>query len=260
MQIGMIVKVMNFHALVRVDSARRKASQYQLFENEVFNIMDMMVNNRNFILDQRLWTMDQTKPPLNIYFGSDYGFCGSINFQINQALEQDIQSEKILIGKKINTHNPGVLLKINREEFSQRYKEIRGIFEKSIKEHRNSEINLIYHHFNNTSSIEMRTKRIFPIDISGEERGKYKEDYYIEGDPNTILYNLITSYINYEAKAADANCYASENIIRQNSTKESLKRIEEMEIENRMQARKLKLQKEFSDVIENYIKKKARGD
>ena len=260
MQIGVIVKVMNFHSLIRVDAARRKASQYTLFENEVFSIMDMMVNNRNFILDKRMWTMDETQPPLNIYFGSDYGFCGSINFQINQALQKDVSGEKIIIGKKIRTDNPGVLLKINREDFSSRYSEIRELFEKSITEHCNSEINLIYHHFNNTSSIEMRKKKIFPLEATESGQGKYKEDYYVEGNPNTIFFNLITSYINYEAKAANVNCFASENIIRQNSTKESLKRIEEMEIENRARERKMKLQEEFSEVIETYIKKKVRGD
>lgn len=260
MQIGIIVKVMNFHSLIRVDAARRKADQYILFEKEVFEIMDMMVNNRNFILDKRLWNMDETGPPLNIYFGSDYGFCGSINFQINNALKEDVGGEKVIIGKKIHTDNPGVLLKLEREEFSSRYPEIRRLIENSIIGHRNSEINLIYHHFNNTSSIEMKKKRIFPIDIAGNGRGKYKEDYYVEGDPNKIFLNLITSYINYEVKAASVNCFASENIIRQNSTRESLKRIDELELENRIHERKLRLAKEFSEVIENYIKKKVRGD
>ncbi len=257
MKIKIIVKVMNFHSLIRVDSSRKKAEKYLLLEKEASDIIDMIVNNRNFILDKKMWEVDQSKPALNIYFGSDYGFCGSINFQINQMLAADQNAEKILIGKKIRTNNPGVILKISKEDFVRRYEEIEKILENSIRTRGHSQINLIYNHFNNTSSIELLSKKIFPFNIEANGKGKYKEDYYVEGDANNILINLVTSYLNYEVKIADVNSFASENIMRQNSTSESLKKIEEREEEEKVARRRIKMKKEFDRIIESYTKKKG---
>jgi F0F1-type ATP synthase gamma subunit len=261
MNIKIIVKVMNFHSLIRVDTARKKAEKYLQLEKESSDIIDMIMNNRNFILDKKLWAVDSTKPPLNIYFGSDYGFCGSINFQVNQVLDKDEASDKILIGKKVHVGKQGIMLKINREDFVSRYAEIEAVLSKSIRERDHSEINLIYNHFFNTSNIELMKKKIFPFNIDQGGKGKYKEDFYVEGDANTILVNLVTSYLNYEVKIADVNSFASENIMRQNSTSESLKKIDEREEIQRVENRKNKTKKEFAGIIESYTKKKGlKGD
>lgn len=255
MNIKSIVKVMNFHSLIRVDNAMKKANKYLQLEKEATDIMDMIVNNRNFILDKRLWEVDKSKPTLNIYFGSDYGFCGSINFLINQQLVKEPEAKKILIGKKIRDVKDGVILKLSREDSIQRYEELERILSSSIINREHSEINLIYNHFHNISNIELVKKKIFPFDIVAGGKGKYKEDYYIEGDANTILINLVITYLNYEVKIANVNSFASENIMRQNSTSESLKKIEEKELIDFMEARKERTQKEFRKVIENYVKK-----
>ena len=52
------------------------------------------------------------------------------------------------------------------------------------------------------------------------------------------------------------NSYASENVMRQSITSESLKKIEEIEEENIRKERKEKKKKSFKKVIENYIKLK----
>ena len=88
----LIVKVMNFHSLIRVDSAKRQATKYMQMEREVSEIIDMIVNNRNFILDKTMFSVDESKPALNIYFGSDYGFCGSINFAVNKKIAEEKKS------------------------------------------------------------------------------------------------------------------------------------------------------------------------
>lgn len=261
MNIKSIVKVMNFHSLIRVDTAMKKADKYLLLEKEASDIIDMIVNNRNFILDKKLWEVDETKPPLNIYFGSDYGFCGSINFLINQSVIHEPEAIKILIGNKVRDNHDGVILKIAREDFVDYYGEIERIVSNSIRNREHSRIDLIYNHFHNTSKIEIVKKKIFPFNIGADGKGQYKEDYYVEGDSNSILQNLVSSYINYEIKIAEVNSFASENFMRQNSTSESLKKIEEIEEIKLISARKEKNQREFRKVIENYIKNKnIRGE
>lgn len=261
MNIKIIVKVMNFHSLIRVDSARKKAEKYLQLEKEASDIIDMIVNNRNFILDKKLWEVDPSKPALNIYFGSDYGFCGGINFQVNQCLDRDDSSDKVLVGKKLHSGRKGTILKMPREDFNERYPELEEVLSASIRNRDHSEINLIYNHFNNTSDIELMKKKIYPFNIEAEGKGKYKEDYFVEGDANTILVNLLTSYLNYEVKIAYVNSFASENIMRQNSTSESLKKIDEREADKRTEDRKARTKKEFGKVIEGYTKKKGlKGD
>lgn len=258
MNIKITVKVMNFHSLIRVDVARKKAEKYLQLEKEASDIIDMIVNNRNFILDKKLWEVDPKKPALNIYFGSDFGFCGNINFQVNQLLDKDEMSDKILIGKKVRNTGKGVIIKLAREDFIAQYAEIEKVLLKSLQNREHSEINLIYNHFYNTSNIEIIKKKIFPFPIDIEGKGKYKEDYYVEGDANTILINLVTSYLNYEVKIAEVNSFASENIMRQNATSESLKKIEEREEEELLESRKLKTQKGLSKVIDSYTKRKSK--
>ncbi|MCQ2496715.1 MAG: F0F1 ATP synthase subunit gamma [Lachnospiraceae bacterium] len=258
MRVKPIVKVMNFHALIRVDKARRKADKYMQLEKEASDIIDVIANNRNFQLDKSLWQTDATKPQLNIYFGSDLGFCGSINFAMNQFLEKDTENDKILIGRKLRQSSANVKLSLAREEFAARYEEIYAILEDTIRNKSHSEINLVYNHFYNTTRIEPVKKRVFPFTIE-HEGGAYTDDFYVEGNANRILADLITTYVNYEVKIAEGNSFASENIFRQNSTSESLKKIEELEAEEFMLERKERTQKEFGKVIDNYTKTKGKA-
>lgn len=46
MSIRNIVKVMNFHALIRVDNAKRKADKYRMMEEQLYRMMDVIMNNQ----------------------------------------------------------------------------------------------------------------------------------------------------------------------------------------------------------------------
>ena len=61
-------------------------------------------------------------------------------------------------------------------------------------------------------------------------------------------------YLSYEIRIATENSYASENVARQMLTRESLKKIDEIEEENDRKERKIKNAKSFKKVIENFIK------
>ena len=43
---------MNFHSLLRVSSARKKAEKLDNYERELFNMIDSILNNKNLILDK----------------------------------------------------------------------------------------------------------------------------------------------------------------------------------------------------------------
>ena len=137
----------------------------------------------------------------------------------------------------------------------EKNKEIEDLLYDVIKNAKNSQINIIYNHYYNISNIQLVRKTLLPLEEK-KKKGTYLEDYTIEGDINQILLNLVVLYLAYEIRVAVENSYASENVMRQSITSESLKKIEEIEEEKTREERKEKNKKSFKKVIENFIKLK----
>ncbi len=250
MKIKNIVKVMNFHSLLRVNKAINQAKKYIECENQLTMMINNIQNNRNFILDKKALIPKKDKKELNIYIGSDLGFCGNLNVEVSSYLFDDKKSDKIIIGKKlVNKKDDNTLLFVDIDEFDTKFNEIESIIKDSIENLKNSKINIIYKKYINTNDLETVKKCVFPM--SNDDKTIYTEDFSIEGDINTLMVNLITLYINYELKIAIINSSASENILRQNITNESLKKIDEIEQAENLRERKEKNYINFKKQIEN---------
>lgn len=257
MKIRPIVTVMNFHALLRVDSSRKLAERHKLLENEITSLIDKIVNNRNIVLDKKILKVNQNAGELGIYFGTDFGFCGSINSEMNALLATaNSKEDKIMIGTRLSSTKPS-MLSMKREDFETRYSEIQDLIIETVKKQRYSKIHLYYNHYYNLSKIEPIKKCIYPFVIEEGNRNQTTDDYLIEGDFNVLLEDLAVTYLNCEIRIAAANSVASENIMRQNVTSDSLDRINEMEIEETKRDRKIKNQKAFQKVIDNYVKQRG---
>ena len=122
-----------------------------------------------------------------------------------------------------------------------------------------SQINILYNEYINTTNIKWNSKVVFPFEIDADDNEKYtKEDFVCESDINTLLRNMITTYVSFETKITVINSLASENIMRQNSTSESLKKIDEIETNKMLKERKEKKEKEFQKLVESYSKLQFR--
>lgn len=249
---------MNFHSLLRVDAAKKRAEKYFLMEEEVMRMMDYIVNNKNFALDHQVMTPDPSKPKLNIYLGSDYGFCSNYNSQINDCLTKDQTSEKIILGRKTKKGMSHVLLQISKEEYEETPQQVEALVKESLLEQKNSEINIIYNRYHNASDIRLETKKIYPIEMEEKTEQSYYDDYLCEQDINDVLRNLVTLYLSYQLKLCNINANAAENVLRQNTTSESLKKIDERDEERLKINRKEKKAKEFRKVIESFSKTRER--
>lgn len=260
MNVKAVVKVMNFHALLRVDKSRKLAEKYILLEHELSAMMDIIVNNRNFVLDKRVIKPSSRRPILNIYLGSDFGFCGSINSTVNSQLSKDHDCIKITIGKKLHKQED-VLMRFTREDFERQQDVISKLLEQAVYEGEFSKINLIYNHYHNLSTIEYVTKCIFPMDMKRDsDSKKYSGDFVVEGDISELLKKMMISYLMYEVKIAFVNSLASENITRQNATSQSLKKIDEREEDRERTERKVRNQKAFRKIIDSFMKKDLGGN
>ena len=188
------------------------------------------------------------------------GFCGNFNTNVNKQAKDEVDCDKIIIGKKISGDKQNVLMSLTKDEYMEKTKEIEELLYDVITNAKNSQINIIYNHYYNISKMELLKKRILPLEESKRRQGYYSEDYTIEGDINEILINVIVLYLSYEIRVAVENSYASENVMRQSITNESLKKIDEIEIENKRVERKERNKKSFKKVVENFIKLKDKGE
>ncbi|MBQ9648396.1 MAG: F0F1 ATP synthase subunit gamma [Oscillospiraceae bacterium] len=258
MNVKAVVKVMNFHALLRVDASRKRAEKLLDMEEELESMMRIVLGNRNLRLDKRIRLPDQSLPPLRIYLGSDFGFCGSVNATVSSVLRQDDGAEKVVVGKKLRRGAEASLF-LTQEQFEQNFGEVRGYLERAVKERCWSGVDLIYNHYYNISSIKQIERRIYPMEPLPEEASEPGADFMIEGDAESMINDMTVSYLIYELKIAAASAYAAENVMRQNATSESLKKLDEIEEEETRQIRKEKNAASFQKTIDSYVKQKAIG-
>ena len=256
MKIKSVVKVMNFYSLLRVDSSKKKAEKYFEYESAVRDFIDNILNNKNLILDKKMIKMNERGRELNIYIANDLGFCGSFNSNINELLRQDKDSDKIIIGKKIiqNKSYENVMLSMSKDEYFEENAKINKIMFEAIKDKKYKSINLVYNHYYNVSRIERVKQQILPLEKTKTKKEEYQDDFAVEGNINSILLNIIALYLGYEIKVAVENSYASENIMRQMITKESLKKIDEIEDERQREERKSKQVKCLKKQLDNINK------
>ncbi len=256
MNVKAVVKVMNFHALLRVEASRKQAERYQTMESELENMMRLVMNNRNLRLDKQIALPDPNLPVLRIYLGSDYGFCGSVNSSVSGVMAQDKGSQRIVIGKKLRRPKE-VELFLTQEECFADFSRVREYLEQAVRERKWSAVELVYNHFYNLNSVKQVTKRIYPLEAEPQDEEHQWDDFEIETDTVRLLEDMTVSYLTYEVKIAAVSAYASENIMRQNATTESLKKLDEREEEELRENRKVRTQKAFQKTIDSYIKQKS---
>lgn len=263
MSVKKIVKVMNFHSLLRVNTARKKVEQAHSYEQELKKVISSIVNNRIFTQEHVSLDLAKTGKELNIYIGSDFGFCSSFNIDVLKYIQQDnTDNDKIIIGKKINIDIPNKVLYLDKEKFFEESDRIYEVVLNGVLKKVYSKINIIYIHYYNLNRQEILKRTILPFDFDdklNDENIKLKkeDDFSVEGDLMYIIWNLISIYVSTEIKIAEAWSWASENVKRQAFTSESLKKIDEREIEQNRVERKARKKKEFEIIIESNNKKIA---
>ena len=258
MSIKNTVKVMNFHALLRVPEARRRVDLAFEYERELKYIISSIVNNRIFKQEHVSLDLDKGEKELNIYLGSDLGFCANFNSNIISYLRADEdKNDKIIIGRKIRITVDNEILFIANEEFDEKFDDIFDLVLDGLLNYKYSKVNLIYTHYYNISRQEMVKRTILPFDYGGDildedDRREINklDDFVVEGDLNFIIWNLISIYVTMEIKIAKAWSYATENVQRQTFTDNSLKKIDEREEEKKKKQLKQKKAEAFKTIVE----------
>ena len=223
-----VVKVMNFHSLLRVDKARKKADNYLKVGNEITTILSEILYNKNLVLDKEVLVPNKDMPILDIYIANDYGYCGDFNSAVRRAIMKNPANDKIIIGKKILYKDDKTLLKIEKDDFNNRFIEIQHYVEKALQDMSYSEINIYYNHYYSSTTFGFKKIKAFPIEFTG----KYYEgnDFVAETDLQKMLKSLVSFYICYQLKMCECISEAAENLNRNQITRMALDRIEEQEV------------------------------
>jgi len=253
-----VVKVMNFHSLLRVDKARKKADNYLKVGNEITTILSEILYNKNLVLDKEALIPNPNMPILDIYVANDYGYCGDFNSSVRRAILKNPNNYKIIIGKKILYKDDKTVLKIEKDDFNERFIEIQHYIEKSLQDMSYSEINIYYNHYYSSTTFGFKKIKAFPIEFEG----KYYEgnDFVAETDLQKMLKSLVSFYICYQLKMCECISEAAENLNRQQITRMAMDRIEEQEqIKHAAETRKKNEEACFKNV-ENYKKVMQTGD
>lgn len=258
MRIKNVVKVMNFHSLLRVDASKREAEAYRNVGDEITKIIKNIVYNKNLVLDKKVITPDPKMDRLNIYIANDYGFCGNFNSQVARQIKQDKNDYKIIIGKKIVYHDDKTILKIEKDNFYKEFNKIEKAVNDAIDNSAYSEINLYYNHYNSSTSFEFKKLTLFPVEFDGEYDTKH--DFVIETDITSMLHSLLSFYVLYQLRMCECISRAAENVIRNQITSEALDKIEEIEIDRANMERKMKKDKLVRKTVDNYKKLSGREE
>ncbi len=257
MNVKAVVKVMNFHALLRVESSGRQALMYSAMEDELSAMMRIIQGNRNLRLDKLIRLPKPDQPVLRIYLGSDLGFCGSVNTSVSSVMQRDGETEKVVIGKKLRKPAQ-VSLVLTREELETDFERVREYLVRAVRKCPWSAVELVYNHYYNVSSIKQVVKRIYPLELQAEDGiANEWDDFEIEGDVEKLLEDMTISCLVYEVRIALASAYAAENIMRQNATTESLKKLDEIETEEQRVERTERTQAAFRKTIDSFVKQKS---
>lgn len=258
MRIKNVVKVMNFHSLLRVDASKREAEAYRNVGDEITKIIKNIVYNKNLVLDKKVITPDPKMDRLNIYIANDYGFCGNFNSQVARQIKHDKNDYKIIIGKKIVYHDDKTILKIEKDNFYKEFNKIEKAINDAIDNGSYSEINLYYNHYNSSTSFEFKKLTLFPVEFDGEYDTKH--DFVIETDITSMLHSLLSFYVLYQLRMCECISRAAENVIRNQITSEALDKIEEIEIDRANMERKIKKDKLVRKTVDNYKKLSGREE
>ena len=247
-----VVKVMNFHSLLRVDKARKKAEKYLSVGNEITKILTEILYNKNLVLDKQILIPENDKPILDIYIANDYGYCGDFNSSVRRAIVQNKDNYKVIIGKKILYKDEKTVLKIEKDLFNEDFIKIQHYIEKSLLDMAYREINIYYNHYYSSTTFEFKKINVFPIEFKGE----YYEgtDFIAETDLKKMLKSLISFYICYQLKMCECISEAAENLNRNQITSLALDKIEEIEEEHRNSERRKINEEACFKNVENFKK------
>lgn len=248
-----IVRVMNFHALARIDKAKSNSAKAMETEELLEDTIRQIYYNKNLNIDKKLLKENESGIDLNIYIGSDLSFCGDFNTSILSELNNDENGERIIIGQKIyRVSNKPYIYAMSKEDFYKDSSYISEIIDEYLANKKVRTINIIYNKYYSIDDIRLEKLQIFPVDLKMKEGDNYDIDFVIENDANNVLRNILAEYLNFRVRIAEKSSWAAENVNRERIARESMKRIDELKDEEQIKENQKQRELDLAEQIDTF--------
>ena len=218
-----VLKVINFHSLLKMNKFKGKINSYQNISNDVFKIIKELYFNKTIYFDRNALIPDSTKPKLNIYIANDSGLCGNYNTEVIDKIKTHPNDYKIIIGRKITYDDEFTLLKLSNRDGEKSIIEIEKIINDGLRGMKYSEINIFYVNYNNYSDYSLKQIELFPIKYDG--KSFIGLEFESKSNVLEVIKGLISYYICYQIYTALDLSRVSENRERKRTTDIALKKV-----------------------------------
>lgn len=206
MQLDKVSDTLKVKALESIKDSKTKVSAYKQTSEEILNIIKELIYNNNLDVDKNVFKPEVTKPKLNIYIAYDEDLYGEFNNIITNKIKEDIDSYKIIIGGNVDK-DLNSILKIKKEEFKDRIKDIEEIIDAGLKKMSFSEINLNYIYYESYNHFSYKKVKLFPFAFNGTNTDGKR--YICKTDSEVVIKGLLSFYILHEIIEAEENSRTS---------------------------------------------------
>lgn len=231
-----ITQTMEFVAASHLRKAQMKAESASLYASKLQEMLDCLIPATKDIPHPLLFPRLIKKIGI-VLIASDRGLCGGYNQNIFNAAEKFLQKYQtdqvtlIPVGRKPNDYfaNKKWRLSFKIKEWGGKitYPQIeeltKNLIDFYLKEQLD-EIYLIYTHFINLSTREIRIEKFLPIEV----KNMPYQNYLFEPDPFTILEEMLSRYFTMKLASALNEAYISELAARIASMRSATKNAEEL--------------------------------
>jgi F-type H+-transporting ATPase subunit gamma len=218
-----ITQAMHNIALSKIKRSQELLNHSKKFVDKIKDIL--MHANQNILDENRITSTNSGEKKLFVLVTSDRGLAGSYHNQLFKSFLDEVkelndkQYRVFVIGKKgfhfaqkrkLPLVNQEIIY--NRDDISTMYfrhyaKFIKDVFlEQSI-----DEVTLVYNHYINTATQEVKIKTILPIEF--KENG-YKEEYIYDVEPEVVLNQAVNIFIESSIFEAISDAKLSEHASR----------------------------------------------
>jgi F-type H+-transporting ATPase subunit gamma len=218
-----ITKAMNMVSASKMKRAERLIRQFSNFTSKVGAIMGHLVASDDGDLIHPLLAVRPVSSTLFIVVTSDRGLAGPYNANVLKEMTRQLEQTKnplvLVIGKKAQTFlrsrswssiNPAPYPHKDEVNFGM-VKAIMQQITVGYSEQEFDEVKIIYNHYINTLSQEVRVDTLLPIHVEDDSS---LSSYEFEGGPQAIIDQLLPIYIENIIYGALLDSKASEHASR----------------------------------------------
>jgi F-type H+-transporting ATPase subunit gamma len=236
-----ITQAMELVAASRLRKAQAKAESSRPYARKLKEILDRLIVASDELQHPLICPREVKKTGLVIVAG-DRGLCGGYNHSVFSAAEkylQKIDSEKvelILVGRKtidyFGSKKWNIASKLGEWGGKITYRQIEEFTRSLINLYligKLDEIWIVYTHFVNMGTREVRLDKFLNIDATGSV--SFKDNYIFEPGVSEIFAEILPRYCITQIQSALNDSYASELAARISSMRAAMKNAEEL-IEN----------------------------